>query len=90
MDTEFFSSLPDLHVPVLLKEAIDALQPRPGGRYLDGTLGLGGHAFALLQRASASGQTDRCPMHARASASAAVSTARLSPRKEARCNKAKA
>lgn len=52
MDTEIFSSPPDLHVPVLLTEVIDALRPRSGGRYLDGTLGLGGHASALLQRAS--------------------------------------
>ena len=36
------------HVPVLLREAVDALRVRPGARYLDGTLGLGGHAEAIL------------------------------------------
>ena len=39
------------HVSVLLEEVLDALAPREGGRYLDGTLGLAGHSAALMERA---------------------------------------
>ncbi len=38
-----------MHRPVLCREVIDLLRPRPGGVYVDATLGLGGHAEAVLQ-----------------------------------------
>lgn len=36
------------HVPVLLREVVAALRPERGGVFVDATLGLGGHAEALL------------------------------------------
>ena len=41
---------PSLHVSVLLDEVIQGLQPRAGGAYLDGTVGAGGHSWALLEQ----------------------------------------
>ena len=38
-----------VHFPVLYQEIINVLQPRSGGRYVDGTLGAGGHAFGILE-----------------------------------------
>lgn len=38
------------HVPVLLQEAVDALQIKPEGVYVDCTLGGGGHAREILRR----------------------------------------
>ncbi len=41
----------EVHVPVLRDEVIEALQPHPGGRYIDGTVGIAGHASAILDAA---------------------------------------
>jgi len=43
------------HVPVLLEESADYLHLKPGGIILDGTLGGGGHAEAILERISPDG-----------------------------------
>lgn len=52
------------HIPVLFREVMDLLQPQPGGIYIDGTLGAGGHAAGLLQASAPTGRVlvfDRDP-----------------------------
>ncbi len=44
------------HVSVLLDETIDALNIRPDGTYVDGTLGGGGHSEEILKRLTAGGR----------------------------------
>ncbi len=39
------------HIPVMLPEVLDALQPKDGGVYVDGTFGAGGYTQAILQSA---------------------------------------
>src|SRR3989304_1630719 len=44
------------HRPVLYKEIIHALQPHSPGRYVDGTLGAGGHARGILEACAPDGR----------------------------------
>ncbi|MGE3856909.1 MAG: 16S rRNA (cytosine(1402)-N(4))-methyltransferase RsmH [Dehalococcoidia bacterium] len=64
------------HEPVMLPEIVEALAVRPGGRYVDATLGLGGHSAAIVAAAQPGGRLlgiDRDPNAIR------IATERLAP-----------
>ncbi len=44
------------HTPVLYQRVLTALNPCVGARYIDGTLGLGGHARGILEASAPDGQ----------------------------------
>jgi len=44
------------HTPVLFHEVLDSLNPSPGGVYVDGTVGAGGHARGILQKITPGGK----------------------------------
>ena len=44
------------HLPVLYPEVLAGLKPAPGGKYIDGTLGAGGHAAGILTLSSPDGR----------------------------------
>lgn len=44
------------HIPVLLQPVIEFLAPHPEGRYIDGTVGAGGHAAAILDASAPLGR----------------------------------
>jgi len=43
------------HIPVLMRQVLEALQPQPGMTLVDCTLGLGGHSAELLRRVTPAG-----------------------------------
>lgn len=44
------------HIPVLYNEVLDGLAVRPGGSYVDGTVGGGGHSAGILERSNPHGR----------------------------------
>jgi len=55
-----------IHVPVLLREVLDGLQVKAGGRYVDCTLGSGGHARGILEKSAPGGRLLGIDLDARA------------------------
>jgi len=51
---------PFLHKPVLVEEVVANLRCRAGGSYVDGTIGMGGHAAAILRASEPSGWLYGC------------------------------
>jgi len=49
------------HIPVLLNETIEALSIFPGGKYIDATLGGGGHSAEIIARGGILLGIDRDP-----------------------------
>ncbi|MGE0786499.1 MAG: 16S rRNA (cytosine(1402)-N(4))-methyltransferase RsmH [Sandaracinaceae bacterium] len=55
---------PFVHATVMLRETLDALDPKSGGFYADATIGGGGHAEGILERSAPDGRlfgVDRDP-----------------------------
>ncbi|MFQ5352191.1 MAG: 16S rRNA (cytosine(1402)-N(4))-methyltransferase, partial [Candidatus Binatia bacterium] len=46
---------PGPHLPVMVSEVVEWLAVRPGGRYVDATLGDGGHACCILENSAPDG-----------------------------------
>lgn len=45
-----------IHIPVLLKEIIELLDPKPGENFIDGTFGGGGHTRVILEKIQPGGR----------------------------------
>ena len=69
------------HVPVLLNEVVDAMQPAAGKTLVDGTFGAGGYSRALLSKGAAIIAFDRDPSAAKFAAGLPADRFRLVERR---------
>lgn len=69
-----------MHLPVLLDEVVDCLAPVDGGIYVDGNLGLGGHAERILEISAPGGRVIGFDWDAEALAQAEKRLARFGDR----------
>ena len=70
------------HVPIMVREVTDLLEPKRGGVFVDGTLGGGGHSEAILNLLPDTGRLigiDRDETALRAATNAFAPSARSSP-----------
>ncbi len=75
-----------MHTPVLLSEAIDMMDIKPSGTYIDATFGRGGHTESILRHLNADGRIvafDRDPEAQRCASQLAAREPRLSVQPEA-------
>ena len=68
------------HLPVLYNEVMSALQPHPGGRYLDATVGGGGHSRGILAASAPGGRLLGTDADADAISAASVALAEFGSR----------
>ena len=68
------------HEPVLLAECMELLGVRPGGFWVDGTVGAGGHAAEMLRRSAPDGRLLGCDRDGEALRVAAETLAPFGPR----------
>lgn len=69
-----------LHRPVMVREVLHYLQPRDRGVYFDGTVGMGGHAGAILDASGPRGRLIGADLDGDAAAAAEENLARFGPR----------
>jgi 16S rRNA (cytosine1402-N4)-methyltransferase len=72
--------MPALHLPVLLEETMDLLAVSASGLWVDGTVGLGGHAREILRRSAPAGRLLGVDRDAEALAAAREALAGEAPR----------
>lgn len=71
------------HLPVMLRETVELLAPRPGGLVVDGTVGEGGHSEVILEQSAPDGRVIGLDRDPSAIAAASARLARFGARFQA-------